>query len=167
MISPTHGLTRLPNLALMEDNGVLNSLGFIAQAFQADTSQTLLIGDFVYLSDFARVSKSGTVANYNARKIGVVVGGTSFNNAFSSTSQVNYDPNLVGTVAAVAGETVWVAVAGRVFAIAGGTISAIGQLIASTTSGRVATGTTATGILGYNISTGATGGPIIVQIQFA
>lgn len=74
------------------------------------TTDTLLIGDVVYWSDTNRVTKSATLANYNAIA-GVVVGGARLT-PIMSAAIASTD---VGTVAATTGQRVWILKQGRMW----------------------------------------------------
>lgn len=111
--------------------------GGMVRLFVADDS--LLIGDVVYSSAISAVTKSSTLASYNAIA-GVVVGGTKQSLTGSVASAD------VGTLAAAPNERVWVLTQGRTWIMndANATL-AVGALVipSDATAGRIEVKTTA------------------------
>ena len=165
MISPTHGVNRFPTVTLLEDPDSRTDIGSVTAPFTVADSTTLLIGDFVYIAATG-VTKSATAGNYTGTRIGIVVGGDSFN-AGNGKDQVIFNSALIGSTAGTAGQRVWVAIGGAAWAIANGTLNTIGtRVIAGGTSGRVAAGTTAGGVIGITLTTAANAAdPVKILIQ--
>lgn len=166
MISPTHGVTRLPTIGLVEDPDSTSDLGNIVLPFVTAASTTLLIGDYVYLTNLGTVTKSATVANYTGARVGIVVGGDFLLDGIAK-NHIVFDSTLVGKTAGTEGQKVWVAVAGVAYGIANAALATPGaRLIAGATSGRVAAGTTAGGIVGIVLTAAADAGdPVKILIQ--
>ena len=98
-------------------------------------SQTLLIGDCVYLSAANTVDKSSTTANY-VSYIGVVVGGT------STYFQCGSNDSDVGVTAALTGKEVLVQISGVAWVPSAAAFDLGDQLQVATTAGAVDDSTT-------------------------
>lgn len=122
--------TGLPYIAPAEDIFNQKATGGIVFPFIATAA--LNIGDPVFVTAAAdnEVSKSATAADYQAG-VGVVVGGTQFDNA------VMQEDGVIGALAADAGELVLVMISGKAKCIAQAAIAAGAKVGQSAVSGEV------------------------------
>lgn len=128
-----------------------NATGGIVHLFTA-ASNTLVVGDAVFLAGVGIVDRSTTAANY-AGFVGFVVGG----------EQNNYrTDDAIGTSAATSGRPVMVQISGVARAIVGASGFTAGSnfnaVPSGATAGRVIPGTTAGQRLGVVLTTQASAG---------
>lgn len=125
--------TNFPCLASVDQDETAWPIGYSILQGQAGTGQTLNVGDAVFIDSAGNLSKSNTAANY-LTFAGIVVGGQSV----PTSNSVAFGSNTLGTLCATAGQWVFVAYLGIVWALSDAAIvvgTRVGQ--GATTAGRV------------------------------
>ncbi len=141
-------------------------IGGIVTSFLAKSTDTLNIGDAVFLDTLGFVSKSATLANYN-KLVGVVVGGR------SDTMNVRTDSTSVGSAAALPLQKVIVMRWGLTWmfsdSLTAGLTAGTGVIPSSTTAGYIRARTTAIDsfnrVFGKSINGGAKSTKVQVLIN--
>ncbi len=154
-------VTKFANFRPSSEDKTSGSVGGPVERYTAD-SQSLLVGDAVYVSGVNKVDKATTAANY-VRFVGFVVTG----DALGDDSSAGVYP--VGTTAAAAGQQVLVQTGGNARGIVGATGFTAGTDLAvpsAATAGRLIPGTTADQRLGVALTTQPTAGSeVIIHIK--
>ena len=156
-----HGVTglrfRIARSALVDKDNFPTG----GNVIQCKATVALNTGDNVYLDATTdQVTKSATAANYANKYLGVVVGGDSFQGG-----QVASRSNDVGFAACGAGGQVLVQIDGVAYTTADGAMTIGNPVIGGTTSGRVASGSTATQVFGNALDTGSASAVIRMLIR--
>ncbi len=132
--------TNLPWIRTVEEDLIVDSFGGIVSEYTNKTGGTLLIGDQVFLASDFGVDKSTTQADYDTAT-GVVMGG-------EQIDMYEVAPYSPGIIAALDGELVMVAWAGKVpvalegaaaaGSIVGASAATAGAVVTPAVSGRTA-----------------------------
>lgn len=165
----TAGILRVGGSGYLTSSVVWDSLGGkqtggIVFQYNAGTSESLKVGDVVYMKANNAVGKSATLATNNPL-VGIVVGGQRLTGNGAAT-----DSSDVGTLVATAGQKVWVVTHGRAWTKTSDSVYFGDQIIpGSAVAGTIKRRTTAIDslnrIIGRAISTIDSGKKVVVSVN--